>query len=369
MRFRQLFPDLVPDLGFYRPGSLNAITDVPGVRVGQVAVRDSRRGYCSGVTAIWPRKDVYQFRPRASGHVLHGAGEMTGLHQVLEWGLIETPILLTSTLNVGRVYDAAIEYMAEKHPRMGLTEDVLIPIVAECDDSFLNRARERPVGPKEVRSALDQAVRGRVAEGNVGAGSGMSSFDFKAGIGTSSRRVRVGEGRSTRLFTVGALVNANVGVWRQLRVAGRPVGRRLVDQARGELRSERSIIVILATNAPMRSDQLRRLAVRAGMALGRVGSYASHGSGEIILSFTTALGEPRKVPKSPIARVENLDDRFLAPFYEAVVECVEESILNSLAAGKTAQGRDGHQILSWPIEQLRHLLRNDFLVARVASKR
>ncbi|MGZ3708249.1 MAG: P1 family peptidase, partial [Bdellovibrionota bacterium] len=270
MRFRSRFPERASELGFHPHGRHNAITDVPGVRVGHATIKSAKRGHFSGVTAIWPRSDVYKFRPRASGHILHGAGEMTGLHQVLEWGLIETPILLTSTLNVGRAYDAVIEYMAEKHPKMGLTEDVLIPVVAECDDSFLSRARERPVGPREVRRALDEARTGAVEEGGVGAGTGMISFDFKAGIGTSSRVVSVGKGRK---FTLGALVNANVGMRRQLRVAGSPLGRRLEHELLPEPHGERSIIVILATDAPMRPDQLRRLSVRAGMGLARAGSY------------------------------------------------------------------------------------------------
>jgi D-aminopeptidase len=342
-RFRDAFPGLVPDLGYHPTGPRNAITDVPGVRVGHATVRDPAKGWFSGVTAIWPRADVYDFRPHAAGHVLHGAGEMTGLHQVVEWGLVETPILLTSTLNVGRVYDATIEYLAEKHPRMGLKDEVLIPVVAECDDSFLSRARERPVGPAEVRAALDGASDGPVAEGGVGAGTGMMAFEYKGGIGTSSRRVRVGPKDATREFTVGALVNANVGVRRQLRLAGRLVGRALADRDLPEPHSERSIIVILATDAPMRPDQLRRLCVRAGLGLGRVGSYASHGSGEIILGFTTALGEPRS-PVAACSAAERLHDAFLSSFYEAVVECVEESVLNAMAAGGALEGRDGHRV-------------------------
>lgn len=355
MRFRDHFPDLIPRLGEFKPGRLNAITDVPGVKVGQVTVRDARKGYMSGVTAIWPRADVLTFRPRAAGHVLHGAGEMTGMVQVQEWGLLETPILLTSTLNVGRVYDATIEYMAQMHPAMGVTDDVVIPVVAECDDSHLNRSPKRPVGPREVKRALDSARAGiPVAEGSVGAGTGMISFDFKGGIGTSSRVVPVG----SRKFKLGALINANVGVRRQLRVAGLPVGDAWRDRLKPEVHPERSVIVVLATDAPLRPDQLRRLCVRAGLGLGRVGSFASHGSGELILAFSTSLGEPRNAVK-PMLRVDNLHDAFLNPFYEAAVECIEECLLNALIANTAAgpvRGRDGHVVHPMPLEAVGEFL-------------
>ncbi len=329
------------EFGFFPTGRLNAITDVPGVRVGHSTCADPANRIFSGVTAIWPRSDVYTFRPRASGHVLHGAGEMTGLHQVLEWGVIETPILLTSTLNVGRAYDSLIEYLAEKHPKMGITEDVLIPVVAECDDSHLNDARARPVGKKEVRAALESASTGPVAEGGVGAGTGMVAFDFKGGIGTSSRKLKIGK----KTYTLGALVNANVGMRRQLRMAGYPLGRELQKKFLPHTmrKADRSIIVILATDAPLRPDQLRRISVRAGLGLGRSGSFAGHGSGEIILAFSTMLGEPRD-PKGPLMKVENLHDSFLNPFYEAAVECVEESVWKALVAGRDTIGRDGHRV-------------------------
>lgn len=357
MRFREAFPELVGDLGFYSPGRLNSITDVPGVEVGHATVRDASKHHYSGVTAIWPRRDVYDYRPRCSGSILHGAGEMTGLHQVLEWGLIESPIVLTSTLNVGRVYDAVIEYMAERHPKMGVTEDVLIPVVAECDDSHLSRARERPVGLAQVREALDGARSGAVAEGGVGAGTGMIGFGFKGGIGTSSRVVRVGlAGKETQAFTLGALVNSNVGVRQQLRLAGRNVGRHLpVEEAPRPLEKDRSIIVVLATDAPMRPDQLRRLSVRAGLGLGRAGSYASHASGEIQIAFTTSLGEARSCD-TPCFSAEILRDDQLGAFYEATVECVEEAVLNALCSGETLLGRDGNRADCFPVGRARELL-------------
>lgn len=361
-RFRDLYPELASRLSQFKPGRFNAITDVPGVRVGHATVRDARKGFMSGVTAIWPRQDVYSFRPRASGHVLHGAGEMTGLHQAMDWGVIETPILLTSTLNVGRVYDAAIEYLAKMNPKMGISEDVLIPVVGECDDSHMSRARLRPVGKKEVFRALDSAMGAApVEEGSVGAGAGMIAFDFKGGIGTSSRVIKVGEGTNARSFKIGVLLNANVGVRRQLRVAGIPIGREFANKLMPEEHPERSVIVIVATDAPLRPDQLRRISVRAGLGLGRSGSFAGHGSGELILAFSTSLGEPKHGAsvKAPLARVENLRDSFLNPFYEATAECVEESLLNAMVASSPigpVKGRDGHLVHGLPLAALKERL-------------
>ncbi len=375
-RFRSLFTEAAPELGFFQPGRLNAITDVPGVGVGHATLHSARRQLHTGVTAIWPRADVYDFRPYASGHVLHGAGEMTGLHQVLEWGLIETPILLTSTLNVGRVLDATTEYLLDRHPKAGLTEDVLIPVVAECDDSHLNRARARAVSPREVRRALDEGLSsaggrsarainakawrgGVVAEGSVGAGAGMMAFDFKGGIGTASRRVPVTTQRGPA-FHVGVLLNANLGVRRQLRVAGQRIGAQLTDRLMPDQHPERSVIVVLATDAPLRPDQLRRLCVRAGLGLGRAGSFASHGSGELILGFSTSAGQRRQAERA-VSREPVFHDSFLSPFYEAAVECVEEAVLNALTANADLKegflsGRSGHRVYGLPVEELRSRL-------------
>jgi D-aminopeptidase len=280
----------------------------------------------------------------------------------MDWGVIETPILLTSTLNVGRVYDAALDYLLRKHPQVGLTQDVLIPLVGECDDSHMNRARLRPVGPREVARALDaglsRAGAGPVAEGSVGAGAGMIAFDFKGGIGTSSRVVPLGEGRARRTYRVGVLLNANVGVRRQLRVAGIPVGREYRSKLMPEAHPERSVIVVVATDAPLRPDQLRRLCVRAGLGLGRAGSFAGHGSGELIVAFSTGLGEPKE--GVPMMKVENLRDSYLNPFYEATVECVEESLLNAIVANSPSgllHGRDGHGVHGVPIGALRERLK------------
>lgn len=331
-RFADFFPQHLTGLRFFQPGRLNAITDVPGVLVGHSSLYHPRLGLATGVTAVWPRRDVMKAKPSASGFVLHGAGEMTGLLQVLEWGEIETPILLTSSLNVGRVHDAVVDFLARENPEMGNAADVILPVVAECDDSALSDSRARAVGSREVFAALGEARGGDVAEGSVGAGTGMIAFDLKAGIGTASRAGVSG-------YTLGVLVNANVGVRRQLRLGGVPVGlelektlegspKRSLEGSKKTQRSrDRSVIVVVATDAPLRPDQIRRVCVRASMGLARVGSFASHGSGEFVIGFSTA---DKTVSSSKKARA--VTGAELNAFYEACVEAVEEAVLNALVA-------------------------------------
>jgi len=354
-RFRDLHPERKAELGFYEPGPLNSITDVKGVTVGHVTIDDSAQGLHTGITAIWPRADVYRYRPRAAIHVIHGAGEMTGLAQTQEWGVLETPICLTSCLNVGRVYDAVVEYVSEKNPKMGLEEDVIIPVVAECDDSGVSRARERAVRTEHVREALDLASSGPVAEGGVGAGTGMTAFGFRGGIGTSSRVVRVGPPGGEREYRVGLLLNANFGDLKNLGILGRVRGREWAEKFKppqaNTPKPTRSVIVVVATDAPMRADQLRRLGVRTSFGLGRAGSCGSHVSGEITIAFTTSSGEP-KAPTTGTSNGEFIHDKFLTPFYEAVVECVEEAVLNALVAGTALIDRGGREIAAFPSAEL-----------------
>src|ERR1041384_1395592 len=223
------------DLGF-RIGALptgphNAITDVPGVRVGHTTLIDGdgplvvgQGPVRTGVTAVLPHDDIFYNRVIAGSFVLNGAGEVSGLTQVAEWGLLETPILLTNTLAVGMVSDAAVKWMTRRFPGIGTDYDVIIPLVGECDDSWLNDAVGRHVRSEHIYRAIEQATGGPVAEGSVGAGTGLITCDFKAGIGTSSRRVSVGQGEAARTYTLGILVQSNFGVMRSLRVDGVPVG-------------------------------------------------------------------------------------------------------------------------------------------------
>jgi len=251
----------------------------------------------TGVTAILPNpSNVFEQRVVGGGFILNGAGEVSGMTQLMEWGLIETPIFLTNTLSVGAVSDAAVKWMVEKFPGIGGEHDVIIPLVGECDDSWLNDIAGRHVKEQHVNEAISTASDGPVAEGNVGGGTGMITCDFKAGIGTSSRRLPESLGG----YTVGVLVMSNFGVMRQLRVGGLPVGEMLEERYGSLPRREHSygsIIAVIATDAPLISHQLNRVAKRAALGIGRVGSSAMHGSGEIVLAFSTANMVPRETRK------------------------------------------------------------------------
>jgi D-aminopeptidase len=354
------------DLGFsvgrIPTGDGNAITDVAGVRVGHTTLvwgdgplEVGKGPVRTGVTAVIPHADVFENRVVAGGFVLNGAGEVSGLTQVQEWGLLETPILLTNTLAVGKVSDAAVKWMTKRWPKIGSEDDVVIPLVGECDDSWLNDAVGRHVRSEHVYKAIEQATGGKVAEGSVGAGTGLVTCDFKAGIGTSSRRVAV-EGAS---YIVGILVQSNFGVMRSLRVDGAPVGE-LLEPTFGEPRRERnagSIITVIATDAPLLSPQLVRLCKRAALGIGRIGSFAAHGSGEIVVAFSTANRVPRETSKMT-ATLEVLLDEACDPLYEAVVECTEEAIVNALCMADDMKGQSGHLAPALPLDRLSEILRS-----------
>jgi len=321
-------------------GEHNAITDVPGVTVGHVTL--SEKGARTGLTAVVPA-DVFYRRPAAGGCVLNGAGEVTGFHQIREWGLLETPILLTSTMSVGACYQGCVEWMRETCPEVGRNECVVIPVVGECDDSFLSDAASLPVQPLHVRQALQAAAGGPLAQGCVGAGCGMTSFGFKAGIGSSSRLVAP--------YTLGVLVLSNFGRWPQLRILGDPVGPRLRDHL-GDFPGEElgSIIVVVATDAPLLPHQLTRLARRASLGLGRLGACAGHGSGEIMLAFSTGSSTPREEPR--LRTLTCLADSHLDPFFEACVQATEEAVLNALWYAEDMFGLHGRRVPRLPFEQV-----------------
>src|SRR5512133_1587205 len=356
--------DLGISLGRYKPGRWNAITDVAGVKIGHSTIIRGAAGPLSpgkgpvrtGVTAILPNPaNVFEERVVGGGFILNGAGEVSGLTQLLEWGLIETPIFLTNTLSVGAVSDAAVKWMVERFPGIGGEHDVIIPLVGECDDSWLNDIAGRHVHEEHVAEALRTASDGPVPEGSVGGGTGMITCDFKAGIGTSSRRLPEALGG----YTVGVLVMSNFGVMRQLRVGGLPVGEvldaryRKVTQRR--TRNYGSIIAVIATDAPLITHQLNRLAKRAALGIGRVGSSAMHGSGEIILAFSTANQVPRETRKM-VYRVKILLDQRLDPLYEAVIEATEEAILNALCMARDLDGVNGNVSRALPLADVKELV-------------
>lgn len=331
-------------IGKYACGRFNAITDVPGVRVGHCTlIRDPRRGRAvrTGVTAILPNDgNVFEERVTGSAFVLNGAGEVSGLTQVTEWGLIETPILLTNTLSVGSVSAAAVRYLVKENPGIGSEHDVLIPVVGECDDSWLNDVAGTHIRRRHVYAALDAAKSGPVQEGSVGGGTGMITCDFKAGIGTSSRKLPQHLGG----YTVGVLVMSNFGRMGDLRVDGVPVGQKLApryEKTGKRIDNYGSIIAVVATDAPLLAQQIGRLCKRSALGIGRVGSHAGHGSGEIIVGFSTANRVPRETRKM-VYRMKVLLDRCIDPLYETVVEATEEAIVNSLFAADTMVGRAGH---------------------------
>jgi D-aminopeptidase len=323
-------------IGELDPGPSNSISDVAGIRVGHVTVwRDEPdppegRGVArTGVTAIVPAA-----LPLPAGvAVLNGAGELTGSHEIREWGVLETPVYLTSTHAVGRVYDGAVEVAVRGDPLVGV-EEFVIPVVGECDDGYLSDARTVHVERDEVGRAVEGATGWPFAEGAVGAGTGMSCLGWKGGIGSASR--------AAGGHVVGVLVLANFGSSRQLTIAGVPVGRELAGIDR--LKPGGSCIAVVATDAPIGSASLERVARRAGLGLARTGSVAHHGSGEIFLAFSTSQGDA-------------LEGRELDPLFAATVEATEEAVLNTLWAAPDVTGRDGRLQHGLPHDEVLAILR------------
>ena len=360
---RQRARDLGIIIGNYAPGSFNAITDVPGVKVGhqtlisgEGALKPGQGPVRTGVTVIIPRDDVWHKKVAAGSFVLNGTGEMTGLAWVAESGFLEYPIALTNTLNVPRVANGVMSWMIKQYPAIGIEDDTLTPVVAECDDGRLNDIQGRHVSEQDVIAALDGATSGLVKEGTVGAGTGMVSYGFKGGIGTASRVLPEQEGG----YTVGVLVNANHGRRPELVVGGVPVGKlyeapRAVAETLSPGQSEGSIIIVIATDAPLDGRQLTRLAKRASLGLARTGSTARHGSGDFILAFSTANIIPH-YPKEPTYTLTHLADTHLNPMIAATVEATEEAILNALTMATTVVGRDGHRVEAIDLDRLKTLV-------------
>lgn len=351
-------------VGVLAPGRLNAITDVAGVRVGHETLikGDSVR---TGVTAVLPHEgNLFREKVPAAVHVGNGFGKLAGSTQVQELGEIETPILLTNTLNVPRVADALIEWMLAQPGN----EDVrsVNPLVAETNDGFLNDIRGRHVGREEVFRALRNAKGGAVGEGAVGAGTGTVAFGFKGGIGTSSRVLPPARGG----YTVGVLVQTNFGG--VLTINGAPVGRELGKYylkedlepaprgARSEETSDRadgSVIIVVATDAPLDARNLRRLAARAMLGLARTGSPSTQGSGDYVVAFSThAQNRPRHGETAP-RPFTLLPNEAMSPLFLACVEATEEAVYNSLLRAHTVEGRDGNRAEALPLDRTVEILR------------
>jgi D-aminopeptidase len=351
--------DLGIVVGSLPPGPLNAITDVKGVRVGQVTlVRGDGRlvpgqgPVRTGVTAILPHGgDLWREKVPAATWVLNGTGEMTGSIWINTQGALEVPILLTNTMNIGKVMDGVVAFMLKKYPDIGIGDDVVAPTVAECDDSTLNDARGRHVSVDDTVRAIEEAKEGPVQEGAVGAGTGMISYQFKGGIGTASRVLPAEAGG----WTVGVLVNANMGRRADLTVMGVPVGRGIPDLMPKES-TDGSIIIVVATDAPLDHLKCQRLASKAALGLARTGTIANHGSGDIFLAFSTGNRVPH-YPKPLTYKLEVVADDHLDPLFRAAEEATEEAILNALTMATTTAGRDGNTAYALPLDRLTEILR------------
>ena len=340
------------------PGANNAITDVAGVSVGYTTlIEDLPAGKAvrTGVTAILPRGRGSIDTPVFAGaFALNGNGEMTGVHWIEESGLVEGPVAITNTNSVGVVRDAIISYAAKRWPTKsndwGWTVWSL-PIVAETWDGDLNDIYGMHVKPEHLFSAIDGASGGAVAEGGVGGGTGMICYEFKGGIGTASRVLDAKQGG----YTVGVLVQANFGVRHQLRVAGIPVGLEIRD---GLVRSDDtgSIIIVVATDAPLLPNQVKRLARRAAMGIARTGATAGNGSGDIFLAFSTA-NAAAAAETEKVVPVQMLPNDRMSSLFEATVGATEEAVINALVAGRTMTGRGGNTVLGMPQDKVLAILK------------
>jgi len=340
------------------PGPLNAITDVKGVEVGFTTLisgsgklKVGEGPVRTGVTAILPRgKRSFNDPVFAGWYSLNGNGEMTGTTWVEEGGFLEGPIMITNTHSVGVVRDAVIAWRVQQAPPDATGYWWSLPVVAETWDGYLNDINGFHVKPPDVFHALDTAASGPVAEGNVGGGTGMICNQFKGGTGTASRRLSDKDGG----YTVGVLLQCNYGRQEQLRIAGINVGRELPPGIPGE-KDNGSIIVVVATDAPLLPHQLKRLARRVPLGLGRDGSYSGNGSGDIFIAFSTANSGAWD-PKG-VKTITMLPNDEMEPVFLATVQAVEEGVINAMIAAETMTGINNHMVLAIPHDQLRAVLK------------
>ena len=331
------------------PGPLNAITDVAGVTVGHVTLVSGEGKLVvgqgpvrTGLTAILPRGNAGCARVFAGYFSLNGNGEMTGTHWVEESGLLEGPIMLTNTHSVGIVRDAVIEWQIRKAK---MDQPWALPVVAETFDGYLNDINGFHIRKSHVFEAIENACSGPVTEGNTGGGTGMICHEFKGGIGTASRRLD----EKTGGFTVGVLVQANHGLRHDLRIAGVPAGME-IRESLVKSKDEGSIIIVVATTAPLMPHQLKRLARRAALGLGRTGSIGSNFSGDIFLAFSTANATAAVAQE--IVQLTMVPNEQLDPIFDATVSAAEEAIINALVAAETMIGQDDHKVIAIPHDRL-----------------
>ncbi len=342
------------EIGVFEPGKWNAITDVPGVQVGQVTLvkgEDIR----TGVTAILPHPgNIFQYKVPAAVYVGNGFGKLTGVTQVRELGSIETPIILTNTLSVPTAANALLTYVLGKEANSEVRS--VNPVVGETNDGYLNAIRERFVTEQHVLKAIKKADGGDVRQGNVGAGTGTVAFGFKGGIGTSSRVLPPELGG----YRVGVLVQTNFGGI--LQIAGIPIGKELNHYYFNNLlnKPDGSCMIVVATDAPLNSRNLERLAKRAMLGLAKTGGISSNGSGDYVIAFSTA--KEVRIPyhaQNSTRKIKVLRNEAMTPLFMAVIEATEEAIINSLFHAETMAGRNGHTVHELPVEKVLQILEDN----------
>ena len=321
-------------IGRGTPGARNLITDVPGVKVGHVTIRDGA-DVNTGVTAILPHEgNIFQEKVMASSCVINGFGKTMGLVQVEELGTIETPIIMTNTLSIGTAANALIKYMLQQNEDIGVKTGTVNPLVCECNDGVLNDIRGLHVKEEHVFEALANCSE-EFEEGVVGSGTGMCCLGLKGGIGSASRIVKLDD----KEYTVGALVMSNFGGAGRLLIEGRHMGQEIKDKLEAQ-QDKGSIIMLIATDIPLTERQLKRVARRAGVGLARTGSYYGNGSGDIAIAFTTANRVPH-YSKTAVMDIKMISDNKIDPVFDMAAEAVEEAIISSLYHAETTTGRAG----------------------------
>ncbi len=339
------------------PGPLNAITDVARIEVGHrtIIASDGKQAVRTGVTVVWPRGKQSVTPVFGGWFSLNGNGEMTGTTWLEESGLLDGPVMITNTHSVGNVRDSYIKWAVAKARKAGIDieDQWSLPVVAETWDGFLNDINGFHVHEADVFAALESAQAGPVAEGNVGGGTGMVCYGFKGGIGTSSRKAGP--------YTVGVLVQCNCGRRAQLRIGGAPVGQEITENVpyasnfRHSGEDVGSIIIVVATDAPLLPHQMKRLARRASLGVARTGSVSGNGSGDIFIAFSTANADAGRT--SGLAHVSMVPNDDMNPLFDATVQATEEAIVNAMVGAETMTGFEGHTVMALPHDRLKLVLK------------
>lgn len=320
-------------IGEFPSGKNNLITDVEGIKVGHTTLDEEK--IKTGVTALIPHGgNIFREKLMCSSYVINGFGKSCGLVQIDELGTLETPIILTNTLSVGTASTALIRYMLENNEDIGKTTGTVNPVICECNDGFLNDIRGLHVKEEHIFQAIENA-RIKFQEGNVGAGTGMSCYQLKGGIGSASRVIKLDDDE----YTIGTLVLSNCGLKKDLMVDGKKIGEKIVSLESEDELEKGSIIIIVATNIPLSERQLKRISKRVPVSLARTGSHIGNGSGDIVITFTTA-NKVNHYEEKDIVNMKMINENKIDTIFRAAIETVEESILSSLLHSTATTGRD-----------------------------